>query len=328
MASIHETLAMIQQLSETDKNRLLQALSQQIQESVKPNEPLIKDIREKRNEEGFLCPNCGSKLVIRFGTYFVQSVKRQRYRCSQCHKTSTDLTRTPLDGTWYSDKWIPFIEGMIDGLSLRRQAASLKISLPTAFRWRHKVLTALERLTSNTFNGIIEMDETYFLYSEKGTKQTLRLPRKRGGHSAKRGISHDQVCVLVARDRQGTTYMHTKGHGRLLTSQLDKVISPLLSNDNVFCTDAWRAFNTYTKNKKLPHYRFKSTEKTRVIKGIYHIQNANSYHSRLKRWMIRFNGVATKYLDHYLAWFHFLDRMGFENTDHTVKTMMVTACTA
>lgn len=29
-------------------------------------------------------------------------------------------------------------------------------------------------------------------------------------------------------------------------------------------------------------------------------------HSRLKRWMQRFNGVATKYLDQYLSWFQFL----------------------
>lgn len=28
--------------------------------------------------------------------------------------------------------------------------------------------------------------------------------------------------------------------------------------------------------------------------GVYHIQNVNSYHSRLKKWMDRFNGVATK----------------------------------
>ena len=30
--------------------------------------------------------------------------------------------------------------------------------------------------------------------------------------------------------------------------------------------------------------------------GIYHIQNVNNYGSRLKGWMRRFNGVATKYL--------------------------------
>ena len=37
------------------------------------------------------------------------------------------------------------------------------------------------------------------------------------------------------------------------------------------------------------------------VKGIYHIQNVNNYDSRLKSWMRRFNGVATKYLDSYLG---------------------------
>jgi len=32
------------------------------------------------------------------------------------------------------------------------------------------------------------------------------------------------------------------------------------------------------------------------------LQNVNSYGSRLKTWMRRFNGVATKYLGRYLGW--------------------------
>ena len=44
--------------------------------------------------------------------------------------------------------------------------------------------------------------------------------------------------------------------------------------------------------------------------GIYHIQNVNSYGSRLKGWMRRFNGVATKYLDSYLGWHRANDREG------------------
>ncbi len=35
--------------------------------------------------------------------------------------------------------------------------------------------------------------------------------------------------------------------------------------------------------------------------GVFHIQNVNAYHSRLKTWMRRFNGVATKYLPSYLG---------------------------
>ncbi|MFD1592692.1 IS1595 family transposase, partial [Alteromonas oceani] len=30
-------------------------------------------------------------------------------------------------------------------------------------------------------------------------------------------------------------------------------------------------------------------------------------HSRLKAWIKRFHGVATKYLEHYLGWFRFMD---------------------
>lgn len=51
------------------------------------------------------------------------------------------------------------------------------------------------------FQGIVEMDETYFLYSQKGSRDIKdREPRERGGAAKKRGISNEQVCVLVARD--------------------------------------------------------------------------------------------------------------------------------
>lgn len=40
----------------------------------------------------------------------------------------------------------------------------------------------------------------------------------------------------------------------------------------------------------------------------YHIQNVNSYHSRIKSWIIHvFHRVATKYLNHYLWWKHVLE---------------------
>ena len=51
----------------------------------------------------------------------------------------------------------------------------------------------------------------------------------------------------------------------------------------------------------------------RVIERIFHVQNVNAFDSRLKGWMVKFNGVATKYLESYLGWFRTLDRSG-ENT--------------
>ncbi len=63
-----------------------------------------------------------------------------------------------------------------------------------------------------------------------------------------------------------------------------------------------------------------------MIKGIYHIQNVNNFHSRLKRWLQRFNGVASKYLEHYLAWFRFLEIEGFEGSVKNLKDMMISSC--
>lgn len=45
-----------------------------------------------------------------------------------------------------------------------------------------------------------------------------------------------------------------------------------------------------------------------VKKSIFHIQHVNAYHKRLKQFMERFQGVATKYLDNYLFWFRYLER--------------------
>ena len=35
---------------------------------------------------------------------------------------------------------------------------------------------------------------------------------------------------------------------------------------------------------------------------VLHIQNVNAYGGRFKQWLVRFNGVATKYLQSYLGW--------------------------
>ncbi len=73
-------------------------------------------------------------------------------------------------------------------------------------------MSSLKQIEISNFEGIVEMDETYFLYSEKGQKKIKdRKPRKCGGSSKKRGISNEQVCVLVARDRDKTTFSEILG---------------------------------------------------------------------------------------------------------------------
>jgi hypothetical protein len=55
------------------------------------------------------------------------------------------------------------------------------------------------------------------------------------------------------------------------------------------------------------------------------IQNVNSFHSRMKKWIDSFKGVATKYLDNYLAWFLFVDSSSNESTKQHIKEFLLTS---
>ena len=45
-----------------------------------------------------------------------------------------------------------------------------------------------------------------------------------------------------------------------------------------------------------------------------HINNVNAYHGRLKEWMRRFHGVATKNLPNYLGWRRAIEAWGYQAT--------------
>ena len=82
------------------------------------------------------------------------------------------------------------------------------INLKTAFLWRHRLLTLPAVIKPKSLEGIVEIDETLFAYSEKGNKAlTKRKPRKRGMKAKKPGRSaEDWVPVLTARDRAHHTF--------------------------------------------------------------------------------------------------------------------------
>ncbi|WP_078411288.1 IS1595 family transposase [Priestia abyssalis] len=326
---LKEIIEEIEKLSAADQHRLKEFFIKSLT-SYSASEPVLKEVSERKHKDGYTCTHCHSNNAVRFGKYSVKvgmkTMERQRYRCKNCRKTFTDVTNTPLYRTHLPHKWLDFVQCMIEGYSLRKASEIINVHFVTLFYWRHKLLSALKQMDFEQFTGIVEMDETYFLYSEKGKRKIIgRKSRKRGGVSKYRGISKEQVCVLIARDRQKSTYSKVLGQGRIVKSRLDKAIGSKLSVSNVLCTDAWRAFKTYAIEKGLEHYRFKSDGKERV-RGLYHIQNVNNYHSRLKGWIERFNGVATKYLDHYLSWFQFLDVIKHRNDNTTVSKMMVDSC--
>lgn len=312
----------IDKLSHTDKERVFQWVKRYVEPSSTVDGRLIDEMREVRYKEGFECPHCTSEHINRFG----KVNGRQRYRCKACRKTFMDTTNTILYRTRKGNEWITFVECMFKGYSLRKSAKIVGVTWVTLFYWRHKLLSALKQMDFEQFDGIVEVDETYFLYSQKGQRGiSERKPRKRGGKSTLRGVSKEQVCVLVARDRTKATVSKVACMGRVVKTKVDGMIGSKLTPNNVLVTDAWRAYKTYADERGIEHYRIKSDDGKHVIKGLYHIQNVNGLHSRLKHWIHRFKGVASKYLDNYLAWFLFVDSHSNESTKHNIKELLLTS---
>ena len=94
-----------------------------------------------------------------------------------------------------------------------------------------------------------------------------------------------------------------------LSQPSQAALQPVIAKTAVLVSDGAAAYCAFASKAGLAHVPLNLSAGERV-KGIYHIQNVNNYDSRLKSWMRRFNGVATKYLDSYLGWHRACDRAG------------------
>ncbi|QLQ24619.1 MAG: IS1595 family transposase [Dechloromonas sp.] len=258
---------------------------------------------ETRMTEKPSCPHCAGERVSRWG--FANGL--QRYRCNTCRATFNALTHTPLAGLRHKAKWIDYAKQLVEGSSIRKSAAAVGIHPNTAFRWRHRFLRLPNGQQASSLAGIAEADETYFLESQKGRRQGLsRAPRQRGGKAGKRGLSEEQVPVLICRDRTGNTadFVLEKAD----QAHIGAVLKPLLASDVILCTDSAKSLATVAKEMGITHRPVNLTAGQRVVAGVYHVQNVNAYDSRLKEWMRRFHGVATRYLGNYLGWRRLIER--------------------
>jgi hypothetical protein len=225
----------------------------------------------------------------------------QRYRCCACKRTFNPLSGTPLARLRHRPLWLGYLDGMLDGKSVRAAAEALGVHRNTTFRWRHRFLHLAKHDRPAALTGIAEADEMFLLESQKGSRKLDRPARRRGGVARWRGISRDHVCVLVARDRGGATFDFVTGRGAVTAAQLHQHLLPVLDKDVLLVTDGHGAYRTFARTAGISHEAVNVRAGERV-RGAVHVQNVNAYHSRFRQWLSRFRGVASHYLPNYLGW--------------------------
>lgn len=295
--------------------RQCQKVLAMLTESSKRERPA--ELIEQAASERLSCPRCGATRLYRHG----QVDGLQRYRCVGCAKTFNALTGTPLARLRHKTKWLDYLDCMLVATTVRRAAKEVQVHKDTSFRWRHRFLSLTKNDRPQRLRGIAEADELYLLESEKGARKLEREPRKRGGAATKRGISDEQVCVLIARDRTGQTLDFVTGKGPVTKAQLHQHLPPALDHDVLLVTDANAAYRYFAREAGISH-EFVNLRAGVRVRGAIHVQNVNAYHSRFRLWLDRFHGVATHYLSNYLGWRWALDAQRINSPDAFLRAAM------
>jgi transposase-like protein len=248
------------------------------------------------------CPRCGCGRVHRCG----QASGLQRFRCLGCGRSYNALTGTPLARLRKKERWLPYLQCVLESRTVRDAARVVGVHRTTSFRWRHRFVPGAMRDRPAMLSAIVEADETYRLESQKGSRNLTRRPRKRGGVARRRGVNREHDCLLVARDRGGQTLDFHTGRGPVTAAQLYKCLRPVLPADVLLISDGAVAYHRFATQAAITHEAVNLKAGIRA-RGAIHIQNVNSWHSRFKIWLVRFRGVASRYLINYSGWQRLLD---------------------
>ena len=306
MATINSILADIATLSKADIDTLKNHFAKMFLKSATTLEEMVID---NRFSGGMACPVCGCIHIVRNGH---RKDGTQRYVCRDCGKSFVATTNTIAMYTKKDvETWETYIDCMINGFALRKTADICDISLNTAFYWRHKILGALQNMADSVIlNGIIEADETFFPVSYKGDHKNSKIfvmPRpahKRGNDNHVRGVSQEQLCVPCAVNRNGSSIAKAATLGRVSTNDLHTIYDGRFDTNSVLVTDKHNSYRRFANSNGMQLVQIKGGK---AKKGIYNIQHINNYHSQLKKFIAKFDGISSKHLNNYLIWHNFVN---------------------
>lgn len=98
-----------------------------------------------------------------------------------------------------------------------------------------------------------------------------------------------------------------------------------MEDEAILCTDSHKSYIKFAQNLGIGLQQIK---RGKPKEGICYIQHINAFHSKLKKWMDMFYGVATKYLANYLYGFKLLEIFNIEKDTIKSKNLLVQSHTS
>ena len=244
-----------------------------------------------------ICPRCRCEYVTKAGVHN----GRQVYKCKNCKYQFRETAKSLVYHLHKYPLILDYLKCMLEGKSLRACAREVGISLPTSFRWRHKILSAIQGLEGGiNFSGITEADELLLQYSEKGRRYKTFEEKEQAMKTV-----YPNVAVLVMTDREGNLLFKHTGENRVQNSQIKEELKRRVSENNLICFKPNDEFKQAVMES--PGKKVIVRHKTKGL-AIYSVNVAEKKITNFLVWMMRFRGVATKYLQNYLMWFVIMNK--------------------
>lgn len=234
----------------------------------------------------YVCPHCESTSFCKYG----KEKGIQRYKCKKCNKTFRATTGTTVHQLHKKHLIFKYITLLKEGVSIRKAARIVGIATSTSFDWRHKFLTSL----TCSSDKLVKREEV-----AKGVK-IIRLPYSdKGRQKAPEKYTGQSLSLLITGGNN--TYIK-----KLAPQKPVKNASEILSNlkGNRFVAGVPDKALKRAINKTEKLCLEKSTKECKEL-----LVKAKQNAILMKAWMERFQGVATKYLNHYFSWFSILEEV-------------------
>jgi transposase-like protein len=265
-------------------------------------------IREARFGDAPHCPRCSSHRVQRWGRFGM----RRRYRCTGCRHTFSDLTNTVFAYSKHLELWLPYAACLLESLSVRAAARRLGIDKDTAWRWRHRLLSAHASLPVRPLRGTAELVERRFGVCEKGRRHLPRAGLHRATHFYP--SRRPSISVLFMRDEHGSSFASTAGTFPLHPDALEGVLAArflglrrLVAPHSLSHAIAHFACRHRLIYEQVPFVALRAPASLGAVPP--RVRHVFDDVLRFRAWLRRFRGVATRYLDRYLHWHHVLERV-------------------
>lgn len=216
------------------ENRFRSLTIFEFQERFPDEDSCYKYLIELKWGTGFVCPNCGH-------TNYCNGKRKFDRQCTRCHRISSPTSGTLFHQLKFSVLKAFYIVYYVStskkGISSTELSRKLGLRQKTCWKFKGKVMKAMESSGNHKIDGKAEVDETVVGGQEEGV-----VGRKNGKKKL--------VVFAIERNGKGVSRMYGKVIKQSSSKELGEFMKTTIGINAQIKTDKWRGYSPLVKDFK------------------------------------------------------------------------------